>query len=113
VPFGEYLPAEKFLTRIGFKSLAHLGDGFATGPRPAPLRVSPDLLVQPLICYESLFPGLAKPAIRTSAVLINVSNDAWFGVTSGPLQHLNLASYRAIESGQADHPRDADRSHLP
>jgi apolipoprotein N-acyltransferase len=99
VPFGEYLPAEAFLTRIGFKSLAHLGDGFATGPRPAPLRVAPDLLVQPLICYESLFPGLAKadPNVR---VLINVSNDAWFGVTSGPLQHLNLASYRAIESAK-------------
>lgn len=99
VPFGEYLPAERFLTLIGFKSLAHLGDGFATGPRPAPLRIAPDLLVQPLICYESLFPGLAKsdPNVR---VLINVSNDAWFGVTSGPLQHLNLASYRAIESAK-------------
>ncbi len=99
VPFGEYLPAEKLLTAIGFKSLAHLGDGFATGPRPAPLRLSPDLLVQPLICYESLFPGLARrdPEVRA---LINVSNDAWFGVTSGPLQHLNLASYRAIESAR-------------
>ena len=96
VPFGEYLPAERFLTAIGFKSLAHLGDGFATGPRPAPLRVSSGLLVQPLICYESLFPGLARrdPGVRA---LVNISNDAWFGVTSGPLQHLNLASYRAIE----------------
>ncbi|HJV42999.1 apolipoprotein N-acyltransferase [Caulobacter sp.] len=99
VPFGEYLPAEAFLTRIGFKSLAHLGDGFATGPRPAPLRVSPNLLVQPLICYESLFPGLARRDDDVR-VLINVSNDAWFGVTSGPLQHLNLASYRAIESAR-------------
>ncbi len=99
VPFGEYLPAEKLLTVIGFKSLAHLGDGFATGPRPAPLRVSPDLLVQPLICYESLFPGLARRD-KNVRVLINISNDAWFGVTSGPLQHLNLASYRAIESAK-------------
>lgn len=99
VPFGEYLPAEKFLTAIGFKSLAHLGDGFATGPRPAPLRIAPDLLVQPLICYESLFPGLARPDPKVRA-LINISNDAWFGVTSGPLQHLNLASYRAIESAR-------------
>ena len=99
VPFGEYLPAEKFLTAIGFKSLAHLGDGFATGPRPAPLKVGDGLLTQPLICYESLFPGLAKPDPEVR-VLINVSNDAWFGVTSGPLQHLNLASYRAIESAK-------------
>jgi apolipoprotein N-acyltransferase len=98
VPFGEYLPADALLTRIGFKSMAHLGDGFATGPRPAPLRVGPDLLVQPLICYESLFPRLAKPIAGVRAI-VNVSNDAWFGVTSGPLQHLNLASYRAIETG--------------
>ncbi|WP_297514722.1 apolipoprotein N-acyltransferase [uncultured Caulobacter sp.] len=99
VPFGEYLPAEGLLTAVGFKSLAHLGDGFATGPRPAPLRLTPSLTVQPLICYESLFPGLAKRD-RAVEVLINISNDAWFGVTSGPLQHLNLASYRAIESAK-------------
>lgn len=98
VPFGEYLPADALMTRIGFKSMAHLGDGFATGPRPAPLRVAPNLLVQPLICYESLFPRLAKPVPGVRAI-VNVSNDAWFGVTSGPLQHLNLASYRAIETG--------------
>lgn len=99
VPFGEYLPADKFLTAIGFKSLAHLTDGFTTGPPPTPLSISPELLVQPLICYESLFPGLAKPDPNVRA-LINVSNDAWFGVTSGPPQHLNLASYRAIESAK-------------
>lgn len=99
VPFGEYLPAEAFLKAIGFESLVHLGDGFSVGPRPAPLRLGPDLLVQPLICYESLFPGLARPDAGVR-VLINVSNDAWFGVTSGPLQHLNLASYRAIESAK-------------
>jgi len=97
VPFGEYLPADALMTKLGVKSMAHLGDGFATGPRPAPLRVAPDLLVQPLICYESLFPRLAEPAPGVRAI-VNVSNDAWFGVTSGPLQHLNLASYRAIES---------------
>lgn len=97
VPFGEYLPMDALLTRLGVKSLAHLGDGFATGPEPAPLRVAPDLIVQPLICYESLFPRLARPDPRVRA-LVNVSNDAWFGVTSGPLQHLNLASYRAIET---------------
>ncbi|MFT4252158.1 MAG: apolipoprotein N-acyltransferase [Caulobacter sp.] len=99
VPFGEYLPAESLLTAIGVKSMAHLGDGFATGPRPAPLAIAPGLKVQPLICYESLFPGLARPDPAVRA-LVNVSNDAWFGVTSGPLQHLNLASYRAIEAGR-------------
>jgi len=98
VPFGEFLPMDALLTDLGVKSMAHLGDGFETGPRPAPLRISPELIVQPLICYEALFPGLARPDSRVRA-LVNVSNDAWFGVTSGPLQHLNLASYRAIEVG--------------
>jgi apolipoprotein N-acyltransferase len=98
VPFGEYLPADALMTRLGVKSMAHLGDGFATGPRPSPLRIAPGLLVQPLICYESLFPRLARPGQPVRAI-VNVSNDAWFGVTSGPLQHLNLASYRAIETG--------------
>ncbi len=74
--------------------------------------MAPDLLVQPLICYESLFPRLAEagPGVRA---IVNVSNDAWFGVTSGPLQHLNLASYRAIETGHADHSRHADRRFRP
>lgn len=98
VPFGEYLPADALMTRLGVKSMAHLGDGFATGPKPEPLRIAPGLWVQPLICYESLFPRLARPDDRVRAI-VNVSNDAWFGVTSGPLQHLNLASYRAIETG--------------
>ena len=54
--------------------------------------------MQPLICYEALFPGLAARGPRPAWIL-NVSNDAWFGRTSGPWQHLNIASYRAIEQG--------------
>ena len=59
--------------------------------------------MQPLICYEALFPGLVREGVRRAetrpAWILNVSNDAWFGRTSGPLQHLNMASYRAIEEG--------------
>ncbi len=59
--------------------------------------------MQPLICYESLFPDMVRDAVRRGPVrprwIVNVSNDSWFGVTSGPLQHLNMASYRAIETG--------------
>jgi apolipoprotein N-acyltransferase len=100
VPFGEYLPAEKLLAPLGFKDLTHIGDSFTAGPRPEPIAPPGVPRVQPLICYESLFPGLAAdgdgPRPRW---IVNVSNDAWFGVTSGPWQHLNLASYRAIEQG--------------
>ena len=59
--------------------------------------------MQPLICYESLFPDLVRAAVNSGPTrprwIVNVSNDSWFGVTSGPLQHLNQASYRAIEEG--------------
>ena len=58
------------------------------------------ILTQPLICYEALFPGLGRGDGRTrAAVLLNISDDAWFGRDMGPWQHLNLASYRAIEEG--------------
>jgi apolipoprotein N-acyltransferase len=104
VPFGEYMPAETLMSAIGFKKMVHVADdGFTAGPRPQPLSVPGLPAVQPLICYESLFPGFVSEGARLSgqraAWIVNVSNDAWFGQTSGPLQHLNLASYRAIEEG--------------
>jgi len=99
VPFGEYMPADALMGRLGFKKLVHVGDGFSTGPRPSPIHPAGLPAVQPLICYESLFPGLARGAGARAAWVVNVSDDAWFGRTYGPLQHLNLASYRAIEDG--------------
>jgi apolipoprotein N-acyltransferase len=103
VPFGEYLPMDGLLTPLGIHNLVQIGDGFAAGPPPRPL-VLPGLpVIQPLICYESLYPGFTRAGARASGrapdLIINVSNDAWFGATTGPLQHLNLASYRAIEEG--------------
>ena len=99
VPFGEYLPMEGLMTRLGLKKLVAVDGGFASGPPPAPLALDGLPRVQPLICYESLFPGFAAAKGGRAAWIVNVSNDAWFGRTSGPLQHLNLASYRAIEEG--------------
>lgn len=99
VPFGEYTPFDGLAALIGFKALVHLGDGFTAGPASEPIAVEGLGRLQPLICYESLFPGsFARRGPRPSWI-VNVSNDAWFGDTSGPWQHLNLASYRAIEEG--------------
>ncbi|WP_346427400.1 apolipoprotein N-acyltransferase [Caulobacter sp. 17J65-9] len=98
VPFGEFLPLEPLAEKIGLKEMVHVGDGFSPGPRPAPIRLN-GTTVQPLICYESLFPGLPTQKRGRASWIVNVSNDAWFGKTSGPKQHLNLASYRAIEQG--------------
>ena len=103
VPFGEFLPLEDLLTRLGVKALVNAPDSFTTGPEPRPMTVAGLPPFQPLICYESLFPGFTRRGAQASGVspdfIVNVSNDAWFGRTSGPLQHLNLASYRAIEEG--------------
>ncbi len=102
VPFGEYLPMGQLMSQIGVRSLVHVPSDFSAGPKPAPISLVNAPNVQPLICYESLYPGFtpASGAARP-AWIVNVSNDAWFGATSGPRQHLNLASYRAIETGLA------------
>jgi apolipoprotein N-acyltransferase len=103
VPFGEYLPLDRYLAPLGVKELIRVGDGFTAGPPPRPITPEDVPPVQPLICYESLFPGFTRAGGLAAHLrptwIVNVSDDAWFGVTSGPWQHLNLASYRAIEEG--------------
>ena len=99
VPFGEYLPLGGVMSTLGVRSLVHMPSDFSAGPRPAPLSLPGRPAVQPLICYESLYPGFTPGGPDRPQWIANVSNDAWFGRTSGPRQHLNLASYRAIETG--------------
>ncbi len=99
VPFGEFLPLGGLMSAIGVRSLVHMPSDFSPGPRPSPINLSNAPRVQPLICYESLYPGFTPGAAGRPEWIVNVSNDAWFGATSGPIQHLNLASYRAIETG--------------
>jgi apolipoprotein N-acyltransferase len=103
VPFGEFLPFDALAGRLGIKTFVHVGDGFTAGPRPRPLKLAGLPTVQPLICYEALYPGFTREGAAASGLrpawIVNISNDAWFGATSGPWQHLNIASYRAIEEG--------------
>ncbi|HEX3919393.1 MAG TPA: apolipoprotein N-acyltransferase [Caulobacteraceae bacterium] len=103
VPFGEYLPAAQILAPLGVQALIHVGPGFTPGPTPRPIAPQGVPPFQALICYESLFPGVTRHGAALAgfrpAWIVNISDDAWFGVTSGPWQHLNLASYRAIEEG--------------
>lgn len=99
VPFGEYLPAGNLMGALGIRALTHMPLDFSPGPKPAPINIPGAPRAQPLICYESLYPGFTPGAAGRPGWIINISNDAWFGRTSGPVQHLNLASYRAIETG--------------
>lgn len=99
VPFGEYLPFYGFLNAVGLAQLAPYGDaGFASGAGPATLS-SQGVSFSPLICYEAIFPGQVYPKGRRPRLIVTVTNDAWFGDTSGPRQHLDQARLRAIETG--------------
>lgn len=99
VPLGEFLPLRRLLEPLGFVSLTNAPDDFTAGPPPAPIEAPGLPRVQPLICYEALFPGFTSARGGRPLWIVNQSNDSWFGETSGPWQHLNIASYRAIEEG--------------
>jgi apolipoprotein N-acyltransferase len=98
VPFGEYAP---FGQDIPILSAMLEGVGaFTPGTHTAPL-VSGRLAMGVLICYEAIFPELAQARVEAGAnVLVNISNDAWFGRSAAPRQHLELAVLRAVEQGR-------------
>ena len=97
VPFGEYMPLPAWL---GMEKLVSGVGDFSPGKDMA-LPRSGDLALGMLICYEAIFPELAQRRVDEGAnVLVNISNDAWFGRTSAPWQHLALASLRAVEQNR-------------
>ncbi|MBZ8133649.1 apolipoprotein N-acyltransferase [Afifella sp. IM 167] len=100
VPFGEYLPLQGVLERLGLEQLTRVRGGFTPGPRRRTLLLENGPPFVPLICYEIIFPGevLAGDGTRPG-FLLNVTNDAWFGRTPGPYQHLHQARVRAVEEG--------------
>ncbi len=99
VPFGEYLPFYGLLNAVGLAQLTPYGDaGFAAGAGPAVL-ASQGVSYAPLICYEAIFPGRVYPENERPRLIVTVTNDAWFGDTSGPRQHLDQARLRSIETG--------------
>jgi apolipoprotein N-acyltransferase len=99
VPFGEYLPFQNFLERLGLMQLTKVQGGFLAGDRRRRIAVPPAPPMLPLLCYEVIFPGEAVPRGERPGWLLNLTNDAWFGISSGPYQHLQQARVRAIEEG--------------
>ncbi|APG48253.1 apolipoprotein N-acyltransferase [Phaeobacter porticola] len=99
VPFGEYVPAGNLMARFGIHGFAsQAGAGYAAGPGPRLLDL-PVGKALPLICYEAVFPQDVNAAPERPDLLIQITNDAWFGTYSGPYQHLVQARMRAIEQG--------------
>lgn len=102
VPFGEYLPLRWAFEALGLRQFVHIPGGFEAGASKS-LLFAPGLPpAVPLICYEAIFPGEVLPAngrALGAALLLNVTNDGWFGDTPGPRQHFAQARLRAIEEG--------------
>ena len=100
MPFGEYLPLQRQLEAIGLEQLTRLRGGFAVGIVPRPLLRVPGLpAAAPLICYEAIFPGEIVQGPERPSLMLNLTNDGWFGNTTGPRQHLHQARVRAVEEG--------------
>ncbi len=96
VPFGEYMP---FRGIIGMEKLTVGATDFSPGPGPRTLRLKGLPPVSPLICYEVIFPGnVVDPNDRPQWIL-NLTNDAWYGLSTGPYQHFDSARFRAVEEG--------------
>ncbi|HPX61001.1 MAG TPA: apolipoprotein N-acyltransferase [Deltaproteobacteria bacterium] len=96
VPFGEYVPLGRFLPFIK-KIVVGIGD-FSPGLRAEPLRVD-HTTVGTLVCFEAIFPEVARAYVNNGArILVNITNDAWFGRSSAPYQHLSIAVFRTVET---------------
>ena len=99
VPFGEYVPLKKWLPFLG-KLVEQVGD-FSAGQKGANLEWGEHRLGM-LICYELIFPYLSREATLNGAdLLVNITNDAWYGRTSAPYQHFSMAVFRAVENRRA------------
>ncbi len=98
VPYGEYLPMRPILSRIGLSRLAPGDMDFLSGPGARNLTLPGVGPVGLQICYEIIFSGRVVDRAHRPVVLVNPSNDAWFGLW-GPPQHLAQARLRAIEEG--------------
>lgn len=100
VPFGEYLPLRPLLEAIGLETFTKQRGGFASGMEPRPLLSVGRLpAIGPLICYEGIFPGISRRSSGRPTLMLNVTNDGWFGNSTGPRQHLHQARLRAVEEG--------------
>ncbi|HEX2958416.1 MAG TPA: apolipoprotein N-acyltransferase [Chitinispirillaceae bacterium] len=99
VPFSEALPFEGVLPIL---SRVNLGEAdFKQGSEQAVLQIKDSLRIAPFICYEIIYPGFVQQRIKKGVdCIVTITNDGWFGKTSGPFQHAAMAQMRAIENGR-------------
>jgi apolipoprotein N-acyltransferase len=99
VPFAEHFPGQRYLGWLPY--IGSLNGNFAEGTQTGVFPTTAGLNVGPLMCWESAFGDLAYDEVRHGAqVLVIATDDAWFGTSSGPYQHAQIAQMRAVESGE-------------
>jgi apolipoprotein N-acyltransferase len=99
VPFGEYLPFQDLMEKLGFVQLTRVQGGFIPGTRRRAMEIPNAPRALPLICYEAIFPGDITIRDDRPGWIINLTNDGWFGISTGPYQHLQQMRLRAVEEG--------------
>ena len=95
VPFGEFVPFNSFLEKFGLKKITQGYGSFSKGEQQSNF-IYNNINILPLICYEVIFPQLLN--VSKSNLIINISEDAWFGDSIGPHQHFSKAIFRAVEN---------------
>ena len=98
VPFGEFLPFETLLNKFGLKKITEGYGSFQKGYKKINIKVD-KLNILPLICYEAIFTSFIQQASFETNLIVNISEDAWFGNTIGPNQHYSKSIFRSIEKG--------------
>src|SRR5665647_2768076 len=99
VPFGEFLPYQNLMEKIGFVQLTKVQGGFIPGVARRTLTLPNAPPALPLICYEAIFPDEISTRDDRPGWILNLTNDGWFGISTGPYQHMQQARVRAIELG--------------
>ena len=102
VPFGEFLPLKELLSQFGLKKITKGYNSFSSGNERLMYNLGNKFSnknILPLICYEIIYSGRIKNHNQLPDLIINISEDAWFGNSIGPYQHFSKAIYRAIEEG--------------
>ena len=102
VPFGEFLPFEKFLSKFGLKKITQGYNSFSPGNLRNLINLNDKFdnkKILPLICYEIIYSGRIKRKDQFPDLVVNISEDGWFGKSIGPYQHFSKAIYRSVEEG--------------
>ncbi len=96
VPFGEFLPFEKILSNFGLKKITEGYGSFSKGKKQNNIEIE-NMSILPLICYELIFPEFVQRSPQKTNLIVNISEDGWFGNSLGPYQHFAKGIFRAIE----------------